>query len=129
MLIFVFSSILTSKEKNKNFIKLIYFHPEHRCQSCLEVEKKINNVLLKSFKDEIKKNKLNLEKINFDDEQNLHFMKDFDIDSQTLIIIRYIDGKQKDWKKLEGIWDFMNNNQKFNDYLINEIKDFTNLSN
>ena len=115
--------IALDKSQN-NYSKLIYFHGEHRCQNCIDMENSIRNILKTEFKEELDSGTIKWESIDYDEDINVHFLKDFDMDSQDLIIIRIVDDKQKDWKKLDKIWDFMSKPKELHDYLIKETKDF-----
>ena len=122
MLIFP-NSELNSKS-DKDYVKVIYFHGDFRCTTCNRLEKFTKETVRETFKKELKNQLVKLEIINFDKDENKHFTDDYNLFNQALIVVKYKNGKQKEWKNLEKIWEYSGDQSKFSDYVEKEIKKY-----
>lgn len=126
--LFLYPNIFFTQNQDEKFsdarIDIIYFHATVRCQSCLTIEEFTRNSVNSSFEKELKDSSITLTVLDFQDEKNEHFQDDYKFETQTLIISKKIDGKEVKWKNLEKIWDYMNNYEKFRNYITAEVKDF-----
>jgi len=87
-----------------------YFHSDIRCSTCLAFED-WSKTAVGLFPEELKNGTLKWEVINFDEPENKHFIKDYDLAEKSLVLIREDDGKVTRWKNVEEFWDF-DENQK-----------------
>ena len=62
--------------------------------------------------------------INFDEEENDHFLKDYKMYNQSLILSYLVDGKEKSWKNLDQIWLLVGDKEKYQTYIRDEITTF-----
>ncbi|MBW1854558.1 MAG: hypothetical protein JRJ00_07745, partial [Deltaproteobacteria bacterium] len=62
--------------------------------------------------------------INIDLSENKHFIEDYKIYTRSLIIAEFKDGKQITWKNLTKVWDYLNNKDKFYEYVRSEIQKY-----
>jgi hypothetical protein len=51
--------------------------------------------------------------VNFDDEVNRHFVNDYKLYSQSLILSRVRGGKEVAWANLDKIWTLVGNKEEF----------------
>jgi hypothetical protein len=56
--------------------------------------------------------------------ENQHFVKDFQLQLSSLVIVRFKDGKRVEWRNLEKIWDHVGNIDDFVKYVQNNVKAF-----
>ena len=117
-------SIPAKDEKGKSYVKVIYFHGEQRCQTCLTIEELTKQAVEGNFSNELKTGKIVLNIVNYDEEKNKHYMDDYKLYNQALIITKVVDGKQKKWKDLPKIWEYSGDNNKFFSYVKNEVKKY-----
>lgn len=114
----------SGQNKSKNYVKVIYFHTDYRCATCTKLEKFSKETVSKYFSEEIESGKLKFEAINFEEESNEHYVDEYDLYNKSLIIIRYENGKKKDWKNLDKIWEYVSSKTKYYNYVKKEIKDY-----
>lgn len=107
-----------------NYVKVIYFHGNRRCHTCVTIEEYIKEAVNGYFEEEMKSGKVKWAAINYDEEKNEHYLKDFNMFNQTLILIKYKNGKQTEWKDCEKIWELVRDRDKFLDYVKKEVKDY-----
>lgn len=124
---FISISNLNSQEqdkKNKTYVKVLYFHGETRCSSCLKIEKYSSEAVNNIFKKEIEQGKVNWSVINFDEDKNKHYTDDYQLFNQTLIVAKYHNGKQIKWKACDKVWELLGDRKKFDKYIKDEINKY-----
>jgi len=130
--VMVFVGILTvsnirsqEQDKNKtNYVKVIYFHGENRCSSCLKIEKYSSEAVNNQFKKELDQGKVNWSVINFDEDKNKHYTDDYQLFNQTLIVAKYQNGKQVKWKACDKVWELLGDRKKFDKYIKDEVNKY-----
>jgi len=111
------------KEASKKFIAF-YFHGNFRCAKCKKIEQYSREAIEKYFTEQLKTRALIFNVINIDLSENKHFIEDYKIYTRSLIIAEFKDGKQVKWKNLTKVWDYLNNKDKFYEYVRLEIKKY-----
>lgn len=113
---------LALSQNNGDYVHVIYFHGKTRCASCIRLEEFSEDLLINDFANEIKQGKVVWEKINFDEDKK--WVKEYNLFTQTLIVAKYKNGKQVEWKSLPDIWRHTNNKERFDKYVSDEIRKF-----
>ena len=111
-------------EQNRLKIEVIYFHATIRCESCLLIERQTRETIEQVYSTNLKDGTLSFSSLDFQDEQNSELAERYEIDSQTLIVQISNGSKVIKWKKLEKIWEYMNNYEKFRKYIVEEINEY-----
>jgi hypothetical protein len=109
---------------SKNYVKVIYFHGDKRCATCQKIEKYSTEAVKKSFKNELKNGKVKWAVIDFDKDENEHYMDEYALFTQSLVVIKYKDGKQKEWKNCAKIWEKVGDESKFKKYVKDEVNKY-----
>lgn len=127
LLTFCFSLILVfnkieAKENKSNYVKVVYFHGDYRCVTCNKIERYIKSAVKNFFKEELKNDKVVLEIINYDKKDNEHYMEDYNLYNQTLIISVFKNGKEIKWKNADKIWEKVSDETKFKSYVKSEVQ-------
>ncbi len=114
---------VSSTEKNAegNYVKVVYFHGKKRCATCMRIEKFSDEALKEYFNDELKNGKIVWESIDYDEKGNEHYLDDYNMFNQTLIVFRYKDGKPAEWKSCEKIWELNGDREQFINYVKDEV--------
>lgn len=102
-----------------------YFHGNRRCATCKKIESQAKAVVESTFTAKIKKGELTFTSVNIDEEQNKHFINDFNLVSSGVVAVR-INGKgevQK-YKNLPKVWPLAWEEDSFNNYIKDEINKF-----
>lgn len=132
-LFFVFSLIISgftinqavSKDtKQKKYVKVVYFHGDYRCATCKKLEAYTEETVNKYFVNEIKSRNVVWTAINFDKDENEHYVDEFKLYNQALIIMKYENGKLKEWKNLPKIWEYVSNKSEYFKYVKKEIEEY-----
>lgn len=112
------------KKNNKIEVKVMYFHGPMRCQGCIQIENDTKNTLNTVFTNELKSGKVKLSIIDYISDTKHQYEKKYKLETQTLIIAKYVNGKQKSWKNLDKVWEYSGDYEKFSSYLTNEINNY-----
>jgi len=65
---------------------------------------------------------LSWEEVNFEEKEKAHYVKDFDLMFSSVIVVKYQDGKQVEWKNLQKVWELVRDKPAFTDYVQSEVK-------
>ena len=99
-----------------------YFHPTARCQSCLNLESYMKELIDTKFNED----GFHFEEVNIEEKENEHYKKDFDLQFSSVILVKFENDKQIKWKNLDSVWSYTNDKEKFFNYVEQEITDFRN---
>ncbi len=127
----------TSPEKPPNAIhiknpgspeKLVvyYLHTNYRCATCSKFESLTKDVLERDFKGVVDKGKVEFKMINIEDESNKHYVDEYKIVTKTLILSLEEKELELQWKNLDKIWTLVDDDEKFKNYVREEINIFLN---
>ncbi|MBC2714805.1 MAG: hypothetical protein HF978_05780 [Desulfobacteraceae bacterium] len=111
-------------EKPTHYIVATYFHTTARCSTCHKIEELSSQAVNLNFENELKSGKVVWRAINVDEPENKHYNKDYQLYTKSLIISEVKDGKEIQWKNLEKIWTYVRDEEKFDAYVKDEIKDW-----
>lgn len=111
----------SSSDSPRHKIVAYYFHGTVRCETCLNIEKYTDEALNTYFADELADGRLVWRVINREVPPNEHFVEDYQLYSQALIIIDSIPGQPAEWKNLEAIWDYAGDKAAFIEYVHTEV--------
>jgi len=127
IILFVLSLFLFSckpeekKTENEITYNIYYFHPTARCESCINIENFIKELIETNYKTnpEIKFIELNIE-----DSKNEHYRKDYELKYSSVVITKQRNLKEEKYKNLDSIWTYSNNKTGFLKYADSEIQSF-----
>ena len=105
-----------------NRIVAYYFHGERRCPTCEKLEAYANEAITTGFAEAIQAGTLEFRSVNYDDPANEHFVDDFGLTHQSIVIIDMTNGEQTSWENLERIWDLVGDKPAYIEYVRNGIK-------
>ncbi|MBI5395491.1 MAG: hypothetical protein HZA91_09375 [Verrucomicrobia bacterium] len=94
-----------------------YFHGTKRCETCQKIEKVSREALESGFADDLKSGRLERRVVNVDDPAHEHFVKEYGLKTQALVLSELRDGRQTRWVNLEKIWDVVNDQAAFIKYV------------
>ena len=101
-----------------------YFHGNKRCSTCKKLEKYSEEGVHSQQVMDRTGITLPLEIVNFDTPENNHFMDDFDLYTQSLVITEARNGQILRWENLDQIWMLVGDREEFIEYVQDEICSF-----
>jgi len=105
-------------------IKVYYFHGKRRCNTCNTIEAYTQEALNTGFADLMKSGGITWQTANFEADENKHFEKDFELMFSSVIVAKYKDGKQVEWKNLQKVWEVVRDKEKFTKYIQDEVQKY-----
>ncbi len=103
---------------------VFYFHTTFRCYSCTKIEKLTKVALQGQFEKQIKLKKIIFKIINVEQTENKHYIKDYQLFTKTIVLVDMINGKQVKWKRLDKTWNYLGDQDKFYQYIKDEMTAF-----
>ena len=101
-----------------------YFMTSQRCPSCMKIEAFTKEAVEKNFSEKLADKDLVWKIVKVDELQNRHFIQDYQLYTKSVVLVRYRDGKQVEWKNLDKVWNLLGDKVAFQDYIIDEVKAF-----
>lgn len=105
-------------------VTVYYFHTNVRCATCHKLEALAREVVERDFAQELKSGKLQWKMVNMQEEENKHFVSDFQLVTKSVVLVEQVDGKQTRWKNLPKIWELVMNQEKYQQYVRSELEAF-----
>jgi hypothetical protein len=102
-------------------VEVLDFHTDHRCATCLEIEKMTKKVLNDHYASEVKSGKITFRLINADDKANAEIVKKFFAYGTTLIVYSVKNGKESHVDLTNFAFLNFNKTDKFTARLRQEI--------
>lgn len=115
-------AVAAIKEKDSRYIIAYYFHGTYRCSSCRTIEQYSREAIEENFPYQLETKKLFFKPVNVDLPENRHFIQDYQLYTRSLVIVAFKNGKQVAWKNLEKVWYYLNDPNKFHEYVRAEIQ-------
>lgn len=99
-----------------------YFHGSKRCATCHKFETYTRELLETTFADEMASGTIQWRMVNFDEDENSHFITDYELITKSVVVARMVDGEQVEWINLDKIWDLAGDKAAFTDYVRDGIQ-------
>lgn len=118
------AAVITADNQAQTNNKLIvyYFHGSMRCPTCHKLENYAKSEIESSFSDEIKAGKLEWKSINVEENGNEHFTDYYKLYTKSVIVSIHKDTSESAWKNLDKIWQLVHDEQKYRQYIRDEVK-------
>ena len=113
----------SSPEGNRKVVAY-YFHGRVRCVSCVKIESLSSKAIRERFSEELRTGRLAFREVNVEDPGNRHFIDDYRLTSQSLVIVEYRDGRQVRWKNLEKVWVLLGSEEMFFPYVQESVSSY-----
>lgn len=123
-LIFVLGLILLMPgiaSADKDSVVVYYFHRTARCPSCLRLEELTREAITSGFEKNFGNGKIRFISINLDEADHEHFVNDYGLSVQSVVVSELENGKEKQWKRLDQVWDFLHDELHLVEYIQKEI--------
>ena len=115
--------LLESNASGREII-VYYFHGTYRCLSCLQIEDWSFDAIQERFAQELEQGTIVWKTIDVDEPENSHFTREYQVSTQALIIVKMTGKKEKRYKNLRKVWEYLSDQQAFYEYVTHEINKF-----
>ena len=101
-----------------------YFHRTIRCPTCLSIEKQSHEAIEAAYSGELSAGQLEWHAVNIEQLGNEHFEQDFELQSQSLILVEMKGAQVARWKLLPKVWELVEDPNGFQEYVVTEVAEF-----
>ena len=108
----------------KSKVVAYYFHGTARCVTCRDIESYTKEAIETGFPEAINTKHLEFKVVNVDEPQNEHFIQDYQLSASSVVVARFTNGEQTDWKNLQLVWELVPDHDAFMVYVQEETKPF-----
>jgi hypothetical protein len=105
-------------------VVVYYFHATKRCHTCKTIEAYSEEAIKSGFAEQLESGAMEWQAVNVERPENRHFIDDFQLATRTVVLVRVVDGVNKDWKKLDRVWELVRDKPAFVDYIWENTNDF-----
>jgi hypothetical protein len=99
-----------------------YFHTTYRCVTCRAIEAFSHEAIEQGFAQALKDGKLDFRVVNVEERANQHFVREYQLFTKSLILVKMKDGKQAEWKNLSRVWELVRRKDAFLRYVQDEVR-------
>lgn len=108
----------------ERYVQVYYFHGKIRCYSCNRIEQLTVETVRRFFQKELESGRLKISVVNVSDPENSHFVKDYQLYSQSVILSDREGDREVKWKNLIRVWELLKDDDKFREYVRAEVEAF-----
>ena len=101
-----------------------YFMTAHRCSYCMKIEQYTKEAVELHFADELDNNTLEWRMVAIDTPEHEHFIKEYELITKSVVLVKLRNGRQVKWKSLEDIWTLVDDKDSFVQYIAGEVQSF-----
>lgn len=105
-------------------VVVYYFHRTARCFTCRAIEANAGRVIQEHFSRQITDGSLIWMPVNLDEPVGKDLETQFNISMNTLLVAKMNGAHPTEYKKLDKVWQLVNNPEEFSKYVVNEINDY-----
>jgi thioredoxin-related protein len=84
-----------SEKQTSEKLHIYYFYGSHRCPTCNAVEENVKKLITEKFATQIKDGSLAVSYLNWEESVNEALVEKYQIYSSSLILVKYLDGKEE----------------------------------
>lgn len=104
-----------------NGVLVYYFHGDVRCPTCRTIEEYAQAAVQTQYSTQLASGEVSWQVVNYETPENEHFVKDFELVSPTVVLVRRENGEQRDWQNLARVWELVGDQPTFLSYVQDEV--------
>lgn len=108
------------------YLAVTYFHGDVRCATCKKLEAYSQEAIVEGFGDELESGAVVWRTVNYDQDENKHYIDDYKLYTKALIVSRMRDTVEVEWVNLEKIWSLVGDKDDYLKYVQSEVRDYMN---
>jgi len=105
-------------------VTVYYFHSTVRCETCIFVEGLTDVTLQAEFPEELSNGTLVWRPIDVQLAENSHFVTDFGLRANELVVVREKTGENPSWEKIQEIWELARDPERLSHRLKDTVLRF-----
>lgn len=105
-------------------VVVYYLHSNFRCDTCRTIEAYAKEAVESGFADELQAGTIQWRVVNYESPGNERFATDYETVAPNVVLVKFKDGKQVDWKGLPEVWEHTGDKPAFLDFVQSSLRDF-----
>lgn len=101
-----------------------YFHGNVRCVSCVKIETLSRKAISEGFSEELASGRVEFRDVNIDEPQNRRFIEEYQLSSQSLVVVEMQEGRRIRWRNLEKVWTLLDSEREFLAYVRSGVSGY-----
>lgn len=101
-----------------------YFHGNVRCRTCRAIEVQAHDAVNAHFAAELASGELEWRTVNVDDPAEAHYIDDFQLSTRAVVVAAVSPEGKLVYKNLERVWELVDSEPAFGDYIASETRAF-----
>jgi len=118
------TAIAVAGPAKANRVVAYYFHVTARCTTCMTIQAYTAEALTAGFRDALASGELEFRPVNIQRAENRHFIQDYKLYTRSVVIARFDEGRQIEWKNLENVWDLTVSKPAFVSYVRRHVREY-----
>ncbi|MAU11827.1 MAG: hypothetical protein CL607_18520 [Anaerolineaceae bacterium] len=98
-----------------------YFLGTARCYTCRLIESHTRDIVEATYADQLMRGQIEFRVINVETRDTVHFIEDYRLSSPSVVLARFANNVQAEWKNLDRVWQFVGSESTFRTYIQDEI--------
>jgi len=115
-------SATTAGSTQRLHLVAYYLHATQRCVTCSTIESYAFEALNTYFSQQIEDGLLELRSVDIQQPENVHYVRDYELEYQSLILALYRGEQQEMWRNLAEVWQLVYDKEKFFLYVQSETE-------
>ena len=115
-------SATTAGAMQRSHLVAYYLHATQRCVTCSTIESYAFEALNTYFSQQIEDGLLELRSIDVQQPENVHYVRDYELEYQSLILALYRGEQRETWRNLAEVWQLVHDKEKFFLYVQSETE-------
>ena len=111
----IIDTAMSAEQEITDKIIAYYFHGIRRCFTCKKIELYSQEAIESTFKKELESGRLEFHPVNFDEEENKHFIKDYEL-------YKKLFQRAKEKNLLADLWNAVGEHFGYDDFKDNHFK-------
>lgn len=103
-------------------VVVYYFHTTYRCPSCTQMEALAQSTVQLAFRRELDDGRLLWLPVNLEEGGNSRYIREYQLFTRSLVLVRIKNGRQVEWKNLINAWVVLNDEATFRSYVEQEVR-------
>lgn len=103
-------------------VVVTYFYSNTRCADCQRIEEQSHQALTAGFSGELQAGKLQWRMLNYERFENMRLARRYRIAMPMVVVARYENGSEQDWRRLDRVWDLRTDREAFIAYVQTETR-------
>jgi hypothetical protein len=108
----------------ENGVMVYYLHGNTRCPTCRAIETYAREAVESGFADQLKSGQIRWRVLNYEAPGNGHFAADYEVVAPNVVLVKFKEGKQVEWKGLPEVWEHVGDKAVFIEFVQRSIHEF-----